>query len=181
MVTINSFNTGTGVVSVKVTTHPRKISFKQQNYNITVAGKTIVDKYSESLLRGLKYRYRTRANFGGKNITKQFKKLPAEKKSRYGYVGGIILNKNASRWFGHIEAGRAPKKRIPLDYFRQHQENPGQKGTPINYKMNNERIPFVKVKPNLQLKNLFQDTVNKKYADFARTLVRLQKQALKKR
>jgi len=180
MVTIKNFNTGAGSVSVKVVTHPRQISFKQQIYNISLAGEKIVDNYSESLLRGIRYRYKSRANRGGDNIRKQFKKIRAEKSSRYGYIGGLKLNEEASEWFGHIEAGRAPKKPIPLEYFKQHQANPGQKGKPINYKVTGERIPFVKVKANLKLKNLFRDTVNKKFKDFNRTLVRMQKQAFKK-
>lgn len=180
MVTINSFKSGTGSISVEVTTHPRKFSFQNHIHNVTLAGEEIVKRYSELLLRAIRYRYSSRANKGGRNIKRQFKVIPASRGSRYSYIGGISLDPQAARWFGHIEAGRAPKKAIPLDYFKQHQENPGQKGKRINTSFTGERLKFVHVKPNLRLKNLVSKTIDKKARDFERTLVRIQEQAAKK-
>lgn len=180
MVNVKPFNTGRGSVSVKVTTHPRQINFKGHIHNITVAGEDIVRKYSESLLRGVKYRYKSRAKREGKNIRKQFKRIRVSKTGRYSYVGGLELKKQAARWFGLIESGNWKPHWIPYDYINQHNADPGVKGKKINARINNEVLRFVWVKPNLRLKNLFRDTVNKKFNDFNRTLVRMQKQAIKK-
>lgn len=180
MVKINSFKSGTGAISVEVSTHPRTFSFDGHVRKVTLAGEEIVRKYSELLLRAIRYRYSSRANEGGRNIKRQFKVIPPSRDSRYSYIGGISLKPQAARWFSHIEAGRAPKKAIPLDYFKQHQQNPGQKGKPISTQYTGERLKFVHVKPNLRLKNLVSKTIDKKARDFERTLVRMQEQAAKK-